>query len=114
GGRLTASWSWLFFFFQAEDGIRDFHVTGVQTCALPILTRTTRRTSSRSPSSATSTRASRTPRRTSSSSASRHSRAARAHCSWPEIGRASCRERGENRVVGAGSETKDKNEADGR
>src|SRR5207302_5528641 len=26
------------FFFQAEDGIRDFHVTGVQTCALPILT----------------------------------------------------------------------------
>src|SRR5215475_6791765 len=25
-----------FFFFQAEDGIRDFHVTGVQTCALPI------------------------------------------------------------------------------
>src|SRR5690606_39946492 len=27
-----------FFFFQAEDGIRDFHVTGVQTCALPIST----------------------------------------------------------------------------
>src|SRR5690606_39354149 len=27
----------IFFFFQAEDGIRDFHVTGVQTCALPIL-----------------------------------------------------------------------------
>src|SRR5690606_39902656 len=26
----------LVFFFQAEDGIRDFHVTGVQTCALPI------------------------------------------------------------------------------
>src|SRR5690606_39372257 len=25
-----------FFFVQAEDGIRDFHVTGVQTCALPI------------------------------------------------------------------------------
>src|SRR5690606_39701935 len=24
--------------FQAEDGIRDFHVTGVQTCALPIFT----------------------------------------------------------------------------
>src|SRR5690606_40116371 len=24
------------FFYQAEDGIRDFHVTGVQTCALPI------------------------------------------------------------------------------
>src|SRR5690606_40964159 len=29
-------YDWCFFFFQAEDGIRDFHVTGVQTCALPI------------------------------------------------------------------------------
>src|SRR5256885_5089566 len=28
-----------FFFFQAEDGIRDYKVTGVQTCALPILSR---------------------------------------------------------------------------
>src|SRR5256885_12376788 len=27
------------FFFQAEDGIRDYKVTGVQTCALPICTR---------------------------------------------------------------------------
>src|SRR5262249_60002582 len=27
----------VFFFFQAEDGIRDWSVTGVQTCALPIL-----------------------------------------------------------------------------
>src|SRR3712207_7081879 len=27
---------YLFFFFQAEDGIRDIGVTGVQTCALPI------------------------------------------------------------------------------
>src|SRR5690625_6981094 len=26
----------MYFFFQAEDGIRDGHVTGVQTCALPI------------------------------------------------------------------------------
>src|SRR5256886_3172844 len=29
----------IFFFFQAEDGIRDLTVTGVQTCALPIFTR---------------------------------------------------------------------------
>src|SRR5947208_1166351 len=29
---------WLTFFFQAEDGIRDDLVTGVQTCALPIST----------------------------------------------------------------------------
>src|SRR2546430_4844982 len=28
---------YVFFFFQAEDGIRDLTVTGVQTCALPIL-----------------------------------------------------------------------------
>src|SRR5947209_12968218 len=28
-----------FFFFQAEDGIRDIGVTGVQTCALPIYSR---------------------------------------------------------------------------
>src|SRR2546430_13517531 len=32
-----------FFFFQAEDGIRDLTVTGVQTCALPIWTTTTLR-----------------------------------------------------------------------
>src|SRR2546427_6458546 len=31
--------TFLFFFFQAEDGIRDLTVTGVQTCALPILRR---------------------------------------------------------------------------
>src|SRR5688572_32234224 len=31
----------LFFFFQAEDGIRDLTVTGVQTCALPICVRGT-------------------------------------------------------------------------
>src|SRR5215469_14203717 len=29
---------YFFFFFQAEDGIRDLYVTGVQTCALPIST----------------------------------------------------------------------------
>src|SRR5256886_12885654 len=31
----------MFFFFQAEDGIRDLTVTGVQTCALPISLRLT-------------------------------------------------------------------------
>src|SRR5256886_3472351 len=36
-GTLSCS-SCLFFFFQAEDGIRDLTVTGVQTCALPIFT----------------------------------------------------------------------------
>src|SRR2546426_2638409 len=32
----------MFFFFQAEDGIRDYKVTGVQTCALPIFRETPR------------------------------------------------------------------------
>src|SRR5699024_11367635 len=35
-GRLYLSLHVMFFFFQAEDGIRDRNVTGVQTCALPI------------------------------------------------------------------------------
>src|SRR5690606_39786410 len=35
---LYAGWHLWIFFFQAEAGIRDFHVTGVQTCALPIFT----------------------------------------------------------------------------
>src|SRR2546426_9182886 len=41
GSTATTRWGTLrslfvFFFFQAEDGIRDYKVTGVQTCALPI------------------------------------------------------------------------------
>src|SRR5207248_11714646 len=35
-GLSCTSFRFLFFFFQAEDGIRDRTVTGVQTCALPI------------------------------------------------------------------------------
>src|SRR5438445_4975831 len=34
--RETKSFVFFFFFFQAEDGIPDIGVTGVQTCALPI------------------------------------------------------------------------------
>src|SRR5256885_16098222 len=36
-----------FFFFQAEDGIRDYKVTGVQTCALPIYIVVSEKTASR-------------------------------------------------------------------
>src|SRR5256885_7478924 len=42
GGTLTNKMTGeivCFFFFQAEDGIRDYKVTGVQTCALPICRR---------------------------------------------------------------------------
>src|SRR5438046_10762261 len=67
----------LFFFFQAEDGIRDWSVTGVQTCALPIL-------AVLGQSLPTFWRASRTPSRAPRASPS----AAGASC---QIGRASCR-----------------------
>src|SRR2546430_5091254 len=39
GSQKTDSVVFVLFLFQAEDGIRDLTVTGVQTCALPILTR---------------------------------------------------------------------------
>src|SRR5437763_5490448 len=65
------------FFFQGEDGIRVTSVTGVQTCALPILMDTARDSPSRS-SSAVANRAS-----------GRDASARRT-----KIGRASCRERG--------------------
>src|SRR5256885_5829819 len=38
-GRSPRSRGRRVFFFQAEDGIRDYKVTGVQTCALPIFKR---------------------------------------------------------------------------
>ena len=37
GGGMGGGGGGVVFFFQAEDGIRDTSVTGVQTCALPIL-----------------------------------------------------------------------------
>src|SRR2546422_1542005 len=48
-------WPYCFFFFQAEDGIRDVAVTGVQTCALPIflITASITRPGSGEPSSMT-------------------------------------------------------------
>src|SRR5256885_11702002 len=52
--------SYIFFFFQAKDGIRYYKVTGVQTCALPI-----------PPTGRTTTAASTTPSRRPSPSASR-------------------------------------------
>src|SRR5439155_14159762 len=54
-----------FFFFQAEDGIRDGHVTGVQTCALPIsgATAAAERDRNRHSSGCLSTDGSRSPAR---------------------------------------------------
>src|SRR5260370_40819477 len=47
----------LFFFFQAEDGIRDSSVTGVQTCALPICSQSASAEVRRSPSKSRKARA---------------------------------------------------------
>src|SRR5438445_9431863 len=78
-----------FFFFQAEDGIRDIGVTGVQTCALPISRAASTRASSSSLQSGRPRRCSaRTPRTVSKTPMG-------APTIPPlQIGRASCRERG--------------------
>src|SRR5437868_13288045 len=74
--KLASNCIAMYFFFQAEDGIRDRNVTGVQTCALPI---------------------SRRDARDSGRDLGRAGRAARrrapADPRGGEIGRASCRER---------------------
>src|SRR2546430_14722693 len=78
----------LVFFFQAEDGIRDLTVTGVQTCALPI----SRRRGSRARTGAARAGAPRDDRRPSRCGL-------RARDRRRKIGRASCWERGEISVV---------------
>src|SRR5688572_31612942 len=93
-----------FFFFQAEDGIRDLTVTGVQTCALPISRRDPEglgRGSARRP---TARRAAPVAR----ARGGRHAQALPDDAAAPaaprrragaQIGRASCRERVEIWVV---------------
>src|SRR5690606_41114393 len=99
-----------FFFFQAEDGIRDFHVTGVQTCTLPICRRCSWRPRRRTPRAGS--RPARPARRTSGPDlvgsdppATSRPRAA-APRSVRKIGRASCRERVEITVVGGAAKQK--------
>src|SRR5256885_8198444 len=69
-----------FFFFQAEDGIRDYKVTGVQTCALPICPSARRGRGTCAALGTSSHHRSRTPSTTSSPSTpaatATHSRAA--------------------------------------
>src|SRR2546422_2986203 len=86
-----------FFFFQAEDGIRDVAVTGVQTCALPISPALLKPLdSSGFPVESSGFRSAGAAKigasvRTASAMASE----GRASIGWifPQIGRASCRER---------------------
>src|SRR5690606_39988653 len=105
----------IFFFFQAEDGIRDFHVTGVQTCALPIWPQMHSRPAARRRAYWSGYRACRRSRcrhllrRNNSLSRgllyrpdlTRPGRAA------AQIGRASCRERGEMSGGGVSVEKKE-------
>src|SRR5690625_7860637 len=88
-----------FFFFQAEDGIRDGHVTGVQTCALPISSGASSSSSPESrphpiPSAAAAAARSSTP-----------TTSALERRAWYgvefiiQIGRASCREREKEKAV---------------
>ena len=67
------------FFFQAEDGIRDYDVTGVQTCALPIWI-----------TGQLHSHAEGEPEGICGAS---QSEGAPSLCRWSQIGRASCRER---------------------
>src|SRR5690606_40749497 len=96
------------FFFQAEDGIRDFHVTGVQTCALPICpTCPHRRARARGGRSRRRARR-RCRRRRGLPGLRRRNRptgsSGRLRRPRPrQIGRASCRERGESAVGGGGA-----------
>src|SRR5205085_7828480 len=100
-------------FFQAEDGIRDLTVTGVQTCALPILARPLssggpgqrRRARRRAATVGVGSRGGHGRRRTVLVDvvlcpARRAGVVGRTVGGAHEIGRASCRERGEMGVVG--------------
>src|SRR5260221_2871514 len=85
------------FFFQAEDGIRDHCVTGVQTCALPISDSTNHPWPHRTPPTRPSPTTQHIPSRSSPSRPDYPARRKDAHVPKPgdnsEIGRASCRER---------------------
>src|SRR2546430_11429828 len=85
-----------FFFFQAEDGIRDLTVTGVQTCALPICPTRTRRGragAGRPPGAAMRRRCRIGSSRFPSSPPLRKSGQREGRKGGAKIGRASCRER---------------------
>src|SRR5690349_24383492 len=93
------------FFFQAEDGIRDLYVTGVQTCALPISMCAALLLAACATEMDTKDDASAFPGSI-NEDGKRDSRTS------PEIGRASCRERVES-SVGAGSSKKRLGELEG-
>src|SRR5262249_57967180 len=102
-----------FFFFQAEDGIRDWSVTGVQTCALPIWVSPSTTATSRRPSAAPTVRRKRAPSRTRTETGRWRGILGRVpQAALPtlgaEIGRASCRERVWSSGGGVTCKTKEK------
>src|SRR5207237_2128309 len=90
-GRSQISVYIVCFFFQAEDGIRDSSVTGVQTCALPISAESRSRLSHRRRRGRCRRRR-RCERRDLLSAADPQLRRRSDNGGWHEIGRASCRE----------------------
>src|SRR5258708_39999376 len=93
----------LVFFFQAEDGIRDDLVTGVQTCALPISP------PCRVGAAAADFGAGLAFLSLAGVGGQAHARGPRGPCLGREIGRASCRERGEISVVAVSLKKKKSN-----
>src|SRR5699024_11441452 len=96
------------FFFQAEDGIRDRNVTGVQTCALPIWTLAITNYGEMDVSIIDQLPAGRKPIQTKWLQSNQHAAAIhflREQLKQGEIGRASCRERGERAEGGVEVET---------
>src|SRR5437764_9501373 len=81
----------VFFFFQAEDGIRDTSVTGVQTCALPILAKLTSRKVGTAPPAEAATFSRSASLRSRNDRPGKASAAAFTPPPKREIGRASCR-----------------------
>src|SRR5690348_17959353 len=94
----------LIFFFQAEDGIRDGRVTGVQTCALPICLPLPRPPQSLPPPATPERRTGshHDHRRSAPCKAPSNRRTPHDHRIGAKIGRASCRERVE---IAVGAET---------
>src|SRR5437870_10238937 len=96
------------FFFKAEDGIRDGHVTGVQTCALPIWRRKPCKARRRGILDGFRGAATHPPTAKAVGSPCdadlplEHYKSAKTRSQYVQIGRASCRERGEIPVVYGG------------
>src|SRR5256885_3020691 len=108
----------VFFFFQAEDGIRDYKVTGVQTCALPICRPVAHAPPSRGGPARRALGAARggaaRPGRPESHRAAGSARPQRGARRREEIGRASCRERVEISVVAVSLKKKKKKKRERR